>query len=244
MKNFFTRFLTILLISIMTFTFAQPNRMVSAASGQKTKSVTVNKKITVKTSKKIKKIKMSKKGIVKVTFQKKAKKFKVKGIKKGKVTLTVTYTNKKKTKYYIKVKAAKKSTSANQKDKTTSINREEEVVRLVNKERTKAGLKALTTDATLQKAAAKRAQELTSLFSHSRPDGTRCFTVLDQYHISYMAAGENIAMGQTTPQEVMNGWMNSEGHRANILSGNFTKIGVGVYKYKGRLHWVQLFIGD
>lgn len=229
-----TRIFSILLISAMTFTFVQQNSMVFAASGKNTKSVTVNKTITVKTSKKIKKVKASKKGIVKVTFQKKAKKFKVKGLKKGKVTLTVTYTNKKKAKYQITVKAAK----------VTSVKREEQVVTLVNKERAKAGLQKLSIDTTLQAAAAKRAKELKSLFSHVRPDETMCFTVLDQYNISYMAAGENIAMGQTTPEAVMNSWMNSPGHKANILSGNFTKIGVGCYQYNGRLYWVQLFIGD
>lgn len=232
-----TTILSILLIGAMALTSALPNNTVFAASGKNTKSVTVNKTITVKTSKKIKKVKASKKGIVKVTFQKKAKKFKVKGLKKGKVTLTVTYTNKKKAKYQITVKAVKTT-------KAPSVSREEQVVTLVNKERAKAGLNKLEMDTKLQTAAAKRAKELKTLFSHSRPDGSLCFTALGEYNISYMAAGENIAMGQTTPEAVMNSWMNSPGHKANILSGNFTKIGVGCYQYNGRLYWVQLFIGD
>ena len=230
----------------MALTFALPNTTVFAASGKNTKSVTVNKTITVKTSKKIKKVKASKKGIVKVTFQKKAKKFKVKGLKKGKVTLTVTYTNKKKAKYQITVNSAKttSATKSPSATKTPSVSKEEQVVTLVNKERAKAGLNKLEMDTKLQTAAAKRAKELKTLFSHSRPDGSLCFTVLNEYNVIYMAAGENIAMGQTTPEAVMNSWMNSEGHRANILSGNFTKIGVGCYQYNGRLYWVQLFIGD
>lgn len=242
-RKILTRFFSILLIAAMVFTFAQPSSTVFAASGKKAKTVTVNKTATIKTTKKIKKIKASKKGIVKVTFQKKAKKFKVKGLKKGKVTLTVTYTNKKKAKYLITVNSAK-TTKVTKTPKAPSVNREEQVVTLVNKERAKAGVNKLEMDATLQKAAAKRAKELKALFSHSRPDGSLCFTVLDEYNISNMAAGENIAMGQTTPESVMNSWMNSPGHKANILSGNFTKIGVGCYQYNGILYWVQLFIGD
>lgn len=236
-RKILTRIFSILLIGAMILTSAQLNNTVFAASSKKAKSVTVNKSITVKASKKIKKIKASKKGIVKVIFQKKAKKFKVKGIKKGKVILTVTYTHKKKEKYQITVKAAKTT-------KAPSGTREEQVVRLVNKERAKAGLKKLEMDKKLQMAAAKRAKELKTLFSHTRPDGSVCFTALDKYNISYIVAGENIAMGQTTPKEVMNSWMNSAGHKANILSGNFTKIGIGCYQYNGRLYWVQLFIGN
>lgn len=113
-----------------------------------------------------------------------------------------------------------------------------EVVRLTNLEREKAGLPALRTFSALTEAAQLRANELTTLFSHTRPDGSRCFTVLDD--IGFWAAGENIARGQSTPEQVVTGWMNSEGHRANILNVCYTAIGVG---YVDR-HWVQLFIGD
>lgn len=116
-----------------------------------------------------------------------------------------------------------------------------EVLRLVNIERGKAGLSALTTNTTLTSAANKRAQETVQSFSHTRPNGTSFSTVLKEYGISYNAAGENIAYGQKTPQEVVTGWMNSPGHRANILNSNFHKIGIGVYKSNGVIYWSQLF---
>ena len=119
----------------------------------------------------------------------------------------------------------------------------QEVVRLVNIERANAGLAPLSMDATLSVAAQVRAQEIDSSFSHTRPDGSSCFTVLKEMGVSYRTAGENIAKGQATPARVVEGWMNSAGHRANILNGNFTTIGVGVYEdAAGTLHWTQLFI--
>ena len=88
----------------------------------------------------------------------------------------------------------------------------------------------------------ERAQEIAQSFSHTRPDGSSCFTILEEFGVSYRAAGENIAMGQRTPEEVMDGWMNSSGHRANILNGTFTSIGVGYYvDGAGAAHWVQIF---
>jgi len=120
---------------------------------------------------------------------------------------------------------------------------EEQVVALVNEERAKAGLPALTIDATLQEAALARAKETVTLFSHTRPNGTSCFTILQEYGISYRYAGENIAYGQRSPEEVVNAWMNSEGHRANIMSANFTTIGIGYYQTaNGTKYWSQLFI--
>ena len=117
----------------------------------------------------------------------------------------------------------------------------DEVLRLVNIERSKAGLSALTTNATLKAAADKRAQETKVSFSHTRPNGSKFSTVLQEYGISYRTAGENIAYGQRSPQEVVNGWMNSPGHRANILNGSFGKIGIGVYQSGGVIYWSQLF---
>ena len=117
----------------------------------------------------------------------------------------------------------------------------EEVLRLVNIERSKAGLSSLTTNATLKAAADKRAQETKTSFSHTRPNGSKFSTVLQEYGISYRTAGENIAYGQRSPQEVVNGWMNSPGHRANILNGSFGKIGIGVYQSGGVIYWSQLF---
>ncbi|MDR0531635.1 MAG: CAP domain-containing protein [Oscillospiraceae bacterium] len=120
-----------------------------------------------------------------------------------------------------------------------------EVVRLVNEERAKAGLSALANNYdALSRAAQIRAEELPYRIdqTHQRPDGRECFTVLEECGItSYRAAGENIAAGQKTPQEVVNDWMSSPGHRANIL-GNFNSIGVGVTESNGRLYWSQEFL--
>ncbi|MBQ7573984.1 MAG: hypothetical protein IJT23_06960 [Clostridia bacterium] len=117
-----------------------------------------------------------------------------------------------------------------------------EVVDLVNKERAKYGLGNLQVDTTLMRASYARAKEIKTSFSHTRPNGTSCFTVLKEYGINYRSAGENIAYGQRTPQAVVTAWMNSEGHRANILNGNFTKIGVGCYKSGSTYYWSQEFI--
>ena len=118
----------------------------------------------------------------------------------------------------------------------------EAVASLVNAARQDAGLSELELDADLCAAAQARAQEIAQSFSHTRPDGSSCFTILEEFGVSYRAAGENIAMGQRTPEEVMDGWMNSSGHRANILNGTFTSIGVGYYvDGAGAAHWVQIF---
>jgi len=141
------------------------------------------------------------------------------------------------------VKPYKKADNTNNKNDTDTSQYLQEVLDLVNKERAEAGLAPLALDEKLNEAAKVRAQEITSNFSHTRPDGTDPFTVLQEYGCSYMSAGENIAAGQSTPAEVVESWMNSEGHRANILSPDFTKLGVGYcqvnsgYKY----YWVQLF---
>ena len=117
-----------------------------------------------------------------------------------------------------------------------------EVLRLVNVARAEAGLAALQSGpAPLEAAADMRAQEIAALFSHTRPNGSACFTALAQQGVGCLSCGENIASGQSSPAQVMSGWMSSPGHRANIL-GNFNRLGVGVYVQNGRLHWAQLFI--
>ena len=116
-----------------------------------------------------------------------------------------------------------------------------EVVALVNEQRKANGLPELKVTSDLQSAAKKRAVELYSSFSHTRPNGTSCFTVLNEYGILYSAAGENIAAYYTSPSAVMNGWMNSAGHRENILTEGYEYIGVGVYKSGGSYFWVQIF---
>lgn len=117
-----------------------------------------------------------------------------------------------------------------------------EVVRLVNVERTKEGLTPLTIDVNVQAAAMVRAKECEQLFSHTRPDGSSFATALKEQNVSYQRAGENIAWGQRSPEEVMKAWMNSSGHRANIMNPGFTTIGVGYYENaKGTDYWCQLF---
>lgn len=118
-----------------------------------------------------------------------------------------------------------------------------QVIELVNNYRAQYGLSPVSYDAKVSQAAAIRAKEQETVFSHTRPNGTRCFTALDECGVSYRGAGENIAMGQNSASEVMNDWMNSEGHRANILNESFTKIGVGLYTdSNGRCYWAQMFI--
>ena len=118
----------------------------------------------------------------------------------------------------------------------------QQVVNLVNAERAKEGLAPLTINTKVQAAAQVRAKECEQSFSHTRPNGTSFATALKEQNVSYRSAGENIAWGQRSPQEVVNAWMNSSGHRANIMNANFTTIGVGYYQNtKGTNYWCQLF---
>lgn len=117
----------------------------------------------------------------------------------------------------------------------------QQVLALVNEERADAGLTAVQLDTSVQQAATVRATELASLFSHTRPDGSSCFTALLQAGVNYQGAGENIAYGQQTAQAVMTAWMNSTGHRENILNSKFTTLGVGYELINGTPYWVQLF---
>ena len=116
------------------------------------------------------------------------------------------------------------------------------VLSLVNEERAAEGLSALTLSSGATSAAKVRAKELATLFSHTRPDGSTCFTALDDAGVSYSYAGENIASGYSSASSVMNGWMNSSGHKANILSENYTQIGIACYYDGSTYYWVQLFI--
>ena len=100
----------------------------------------------------------------------------------------------------------------------------------------------MTIDTKVQAAAQVRAKECEQSFSHTRPNGTSFATALKEQNVSYRSAGENIAWGQRSPQEVVKAWMNSAGHRANIMNANFTTIGVGYYQNaKGTNYWCQLF---
>ncbi|OFI05928.1 chlorophenol reductase precursor [Clostridium acetireducens DSM 10703] len=122
---------------------------------------------------------------------------------------------------------------------------ESEVIRLVNVERQKAGLPALKANSELSRVARYKSQDMADnkYFSHTSPTYGSPFDMMKKFGIRFSAAGENIAYGQRTAQEVMNGWMNSPGHRANILNSSFTEIGVGVYKSSsGVYYWTQQFI--
>lgn len=120
---------------------------------------------------------------------------------------------------------------------------EQEVIRLVNVERAKAGLKALTEDWELSRVARYKSQDMHDLryFSHTSPTYGSPFDMMKAFGIRYRTAGENIAMGYRTPAAVVQGWMNSPGHRANILNASYTKIGVGYVA--GGNYWTQHFIG-
>jgi uncharacterized YkwD family protein len=120
---------------------------------------------------------------------------------------------------------------------------EQKVVDLTNQQRTNNGLSTLKIDLTLSKMAREKSRDMSvnNYFSHTSPTYGSPFDMMKQYGITYRYAGENIAMGQRTPEEVVNAWMNSEGHRKNILSANFTHIGVG-YVSEGN-YWTQEFIG-
>ena len=123
---------------------------------------------------------------------------------------------------------------------------EKQVASLTNSERKAAGLGNLTLDSQLSKLARMKAEDMAKkgYFSHTSPTYGSAFDMMKKYGVSYRTAGENIAKGQKTPEAVMNGWMNSSGHRANILSSTYTHIGVGYAKdSKGNTYWVQIFKG-
>jgi uncharacterized YkwD family protein len=117
----------------------------------------------------------------------------------------------------------------------------QQVLDLVNKERSKAGLGSLSMDDELSKMAMAKAQDMynNNYFDHNSPTHGSPFDMMKEYGITYQSAGENIAKGQTTPTQVMNDWMNSPGHKANILNKSFTKIGIAFYNNE----WVQEFTG-
>lgn len=126
----------------------------------------------------------------------------------------------------------------------TVLDYENEVIRLVNEQRVKNGLKELQADWELSRVARFKSQDMkdNNYFSHTSPIYGSPFEMIKNFGISYRSAGENIARGQRTPQAVVNGWMNSSGHRANILNSTYTKIGVG-YVADGN-YWTQMFISQ
>ena len=119
---------------------------------------------------------------------------------------------------------------------------EQEVVKLVNAERAKEGLPALKEDWELSRVAKYKSQDMhdKNYFDHTSPTYGTPFTMMKNFGITYKSAGENIAKGQQSATEVVNAWMNSAGHRANILNKNYTHIGVGFVKDGN--YWSQMFI--
>ncbi|GLB61142.1 CAP domain-containing protein [Cytobacillus sp. NCCP-133] len=120
---------------------------------------------------------------------------------------------------------------------------EQKVLELTNQERAKAGISALKLDVELSKVAREKSRDMQAkgYFDHNSPTYGSPFDMMKQFGISYRTAGENIAMGQRSPEEVVNAWMNSEGHRKNIMNANFTHLGVG-HVADGN-YWTQMFIG-
>ncbi|MGI6176537.1 MAG: SafA/ExsA family spore coat assembly protein [Christensenellales bacterium] len=120
---------------------------------------------------------------------------------------------------------------------------ETEVIRLVNDIRVSRGLKPLKENWELSRVARYKSQDMhdNKYFSHTSPVYGSPFTMIKNFGLSYRTAGENIAMGYRTPQQVVDGWMNSSGHRANILNASYTQIGVG-YVASGH-YWTQMFMG-
>ena len=124
-------------------------------------------------------------------------------------------------------------------------NVEEEVLTLVNQERSKIGLKPLQMDWELARVARMKSQDMAqkNYFSHTSPTYGSPFDMMKQFGINFRTAGENIASGQQTPKEVMESWMNSQGHRENILKPDYTHLGVGYYRGGSYGHmWTQMFI--
>ena len=121
----------------------------------------------------------------------------------------------------------------------------QEVIKLVNKERNAAGLSALAENSRLSEVAQAKAEDMmkNGYFSHISPTYGIPFEMMKTFGIAYKSAGENIAKGQKTPAAVMNGWMNSSGHRTNILNASYEQIGAGFCKdSSGVAYWVQMFI--
>ncbi|AVP64960.1 LysM peptidoglycan-binding domain-containing protein [Clostridium botulinum] len=122
---------------------------------------------------------------------------------------------------------------------------ENEVISLVNIERKKSGLPPLRTNWQLSRVARYKSQDMATkgYFSHNSSTYGSPFTMMQNFGLKFSSAGENIAYGQNTPQQVMTSWMNSPGHRGNILSSAYTEVGVGVYKSSsGVYYWTQMFM--
>jgi len=120
---------------------------------------------------------------------------------------------------------------------------EQEVIRLVNVQRAQYGLQPLTENWELSRVARYKSEDMAQshYFSHTSPNYGTPYQMMRSFGLTYRSAGENIAYGQRTPAAVVDAWMNSSGHRANILNASYTQIGVGYYA--GGNYWTQMFIG-
>ncbi|MBR5416722.1 MAG: hypothetical protein IK109_01675 [Clostridiales bacterium] len=124
----------------------------------------------------------------------------------------------------------------------------QEVLDLVNAERAKEGIAPLTLDSSLNAAARVRAKEITTTWGHTRPNGNKCTTAITDQGLSFSAASENISAGRWSAQDVVNGWMSSDGHRKNIMNPAYTKMGLGSVKVDNDpngygMYWAQMFVG-
>lgn len=233
-----------ILMALVLFVSAGPGTVKAASIklNKKKVSITVGKKTTLKVKNTKKKViwSSSKKSVATVS-----KSGRVTAKKRGTAKITAKV-GKKKLICKVTVKAKKATSTTTQAPTTDSVQASEmeKVVSLVNKERKAQGLEAVVMDEKLQKAANARAKELVEAFSHTRPNGESCFSIFKTYDITYRACGENIAAGQKDAAAVMNSWMHSEGHRKNILTSSYGKIGVGLYRKPGtqyEYYWVQMF---
>ena len=129
------------------------------------------------------------------------------------------------------------------KNNSDSENMPGQLIGILNRDRKAAGLSELSSTNELSNAAAARAYEIVQNFSHNRPDGRNCFTIYPEFGVVYTTAGENIASGQTSAQEVENAWMNSEAHKKNMMSSDFKHVGIACISVPGQsgYYWVELF---
>lgn len=117
-------------------------------------------------------------------------------------------------------------------------NKQQTILKLVNQERVKAGVSSLKLNTTMNEMANVRAKELKTLFSHTRPDGRDCFTVFGEFNLTFLQAGENIAMtGNSDAKGVMQLWIDSPDHYINMINSDYSELGVGYADG----YWVQIF---
>ncbi len=119
-----------------------------------------------------------------------------------------------------------------------------DMIDMINRYRAEAGVHPLKLNITACSIAQQRAQEISVHFAHERPDGRYLTTIFDEYGLGNTGMGENIAYGYADAQDVMGGWMASDGHRENILDSYYENIGIGLYIDNGTPYWVQIFLSD